>query len=477
IRSEYGVESDIDTTTKNDGTEIIIKDLFDKLPVRKKALDNNAKETSKIIDIIEKEALANPFVSFKVIVDDREKLNIKGTGKIQDVIHDIYGRDVSNNILPIDDVYNDIKVMGYIGKPSIMRSNRNDEIYFVNSRFIKSKVIENAIDDAYKTFLMQHKYPLIVLMIKLKDGDVDVNVHPRKQEVLFKNDNDIYNAIYELVRKTLSKKELIHETKDDGVYLHDEIKKTAYKTSIDFSKVIHEDMSFKDFIIKERKIEEAIQDKIDREKDLEDRRLIKKDIATDYHIIGQIFDTYIIISYDDNIYLIDQHAAHEKINFEKLKKKLDDRLDDTLEQEMLLIPIMVSLTKNQQDIIEKYKDMFLKMGFTIERFGDNDYKISSVPMILSKMDKKELLMELIRDLEIDGKNGKKIMDIDIFLDRIASMACKMSIKANDRLNLSDMKNLIDKLFSLDDPYNCPHGRPAIIKVTREELEKKFKRIV
>ena len=479
--------SEIEEIASNYGTVITVKDLFKNVPVRKKFLKDISKESSYVYDLITKFAMSNPNLSFTYIVDGRQKFKTNGNGDLKSVLYIIYGKEIYDSLIDIDDVINDIHVTGAIAKPIVARNTKADMIYFVNGRYIKNKVIVSAIETAYDEYLMQHKYPLVVLNIAMDSRELDVNVHPKKLEVRFKDDEKVYVTINEALSKALRNSNLIHEEKlvlDD---INNDINNESYNLNIDendsiknfdlnelpslssiLKKPIDEGLNYEAFTNVLKAKESAINNNASLR--MVERPFIEKTLSEDHKYIGQIFDTYILVEFDSKLYIIDQHAAHEKINYEKLMKMYKDSKP---ESQSIFPSIVIRLTPKQFAVVEKNISEFKKLGYEIEIFGDMDIKIDAVPYNIININNKELLMDIIESLTDD----KHKEEYDSIADKIASISCKKAVKANHHLTEIEVKELLRNLFKLENPYNCPHGRPTIISLSKTEFEKKFGRIV
>ena len=511
----FGYRCDVNTNTKdnyddlqieeapaNNGTVIEVRDLFFNIPVRKKFLKGIPKESALVEDIIIKFAIVRPDIAFTLVIDDKVKFNSSGDNNLKNVLATLYGREIIENLVDIDDEIDGVSVKGYIAKPIIARNTRNDEIYFVNDRYIKSKIINKAIENAYEEYLMQHKYPLVILKICVDGNKVDVNVHPKKLEVRFSSDEYIYYALYNVIHKKLNNINLIHEEKLEYDYkpleqnTHDNIDELPTDnnniTSSNFSKNDNETEDSN--LINDIKVDALpslsdelqtkyksgfnlsnLYDKLGENKSYkkekyEEKPFIKSTLSDDHRYIGQIFKTYILVEYDDKLYIIDQHAAHEKINYEKLMASF--KKGDVLSQK-IFPSIVLKLTPIQFESVVDNIESFRKVGFEIEVFGDNDIKVDAVPYNIINIGNQKLLMDMI-DSFADSKNKEHY---DSVAEKIASVACKKSIKANYVLTEEEVKELLRELFKLENPYNCPHGRPTIISLSKQEFEKKFGRIV
>lgn len=475
-------KSDIEEIASNYGTDITVKNLFKNVPVRKKFLKEVSKESSYVYDLVIKFAMSNPNLSFTYIVDGKQKFKTNGNGDLKSVLYMIYGKDIYENLIDVDEVINNIQVSGVIAKPIVARNTKLDMIYFVNGRYIKNKVIVNAIESAYDEYLMQHKYPLVVLSIAMNSKELDVNVHPKKLEVRFRDDERVYVAIYETLSKALKNSCLIHEEKlqmpyddidnDFDTSINDNNKNFDFNNLPSLSSIlkkpISEGLDFEAFS-NNLNSNNKITNNTANFKMIE-KPFITRTLTDDHKYIGQVFDTYILVEFDGKLYIIDQHAAHEKINYERLMKMYKDSKP---ESQSIFPSIIIRLSPKQFAIVEKNISEFRKLGYEIEIFGDMDIKIDAVPYNIFNIGNKEFLMDVIDSL-VDEKHQD---EYDSIADKIASISCKKAIKANHRLSEIEVKELLRELFKLENPYNCPHGRPTIISLSKTDFEKRFGRIV
>lgn len=529
-----GKELAMEETGAPDGTTFLVRQLFYNVPARRKFLKTPMTEASHVSDLMMRLALSHPEVSFQFINNGQERLHTSGNGKLKDVIYHVYGREIAGNLIEVDAEKKGIKLTGYIGKPVITRGNRNFETFFVNGRYIKSTVLSKAVEDAYKDFTMQHKYPFVVLHFALSGEEIDVNVHPTKMELRFDHQQELYQFLYETVAHGLHEKELIPKVEipepkivrqetvsgaEDGKSRVQEPKKhkemdagQPEKRDMDYFmekmkervQAYHEQFSSAEVKDREQiheparkadKIKEAVSYRIREEKEKNlieqpeerkreqgkenkmeqlsffEEKLLDERSVRDYEIIGQVFDTYWIVQFHENMYIIDQHAAHERVLYEKILKGMKAR---EYTSQYISPPIVLDLTMQEAELFRKYMEQFTKIGFEIEPFGGDSFAVSAVPDNLFSVAKKELLLEMIDSLsdEISPNMTPEILD-----EKIASMSCKAAVKGNSRLSRKEVESLLDELLHLENPYHCPHGRPTIIAMTKRELEKKFKRIV
>ena len=471
-----GEEKSIEDIGAPQGTTFIIRNIFYNTPARKKFLKSPITEGSYITSLVERLALSNPNISFKYIINNQTKLYTTGNSNLKDIIYNVYGRDITSNLIEIEDETNYVKIKGYIGNPNVCRGNRNYENYFINGRYIKNTIIAKAIEDAFKPFLMQHKYPFTSILINLDGNLLDVNVHPAKMEVRFSSQNDVYDSIYTILHKALTKKESIPEISLDKP---SQIKPVVNTEINKIKNKIPEPFEFErrnEFVKEEKKIytnNPEISYKLPEKTEpvYEQQKLFDMNTVADIKIIGQVFDTYWIIQYTDKMFIIDQHAAHEKVLYERIVNNLKSK---NFTSQIINPPIIVSLTSAEEEIIQKFKQEFEMFGFDIENFGGKEYSIHAVPDNLYNLSAKELFIEMIDSLS--GINNS-INETDMILDKIATMSCKAAVKGNNKLSYQEMEALFKELITLDNPYNCPHGRPTIVSMSKYELEKKFKRVL
>lgn len=545
-RIEGGKECGMEEIGAPNGTSFFVRQLFYNTPARRKFLKTPMTEASHVGELLTRLALSHPEISIQFLNNKQSKLHTSGNGNLKDVIYHIYGRDVANNLIELDFQKNGIGMKGYLGKPAISRGNRNYENYFVNGRYVKSKIVSKAIEDAYHDYTMQHKYPFVVFHLTIDQEKIDVNVHPTKMELRFSNQQEIYNLVYEAVRETLKEKPLIQEVsvpepkgiaskpveqeetaativrEEKPVYgkvaeKTQETAKTEEEKRLDYfmekmrervasyhNQNSHAEVRNREEIspkaISSEKLKQAVINKKELEKtecnpqktecapqkeakkaecDLEnaeqmslfDEKIIKKDIRQEYKIIGQVFETYWLVEFRENLYIIDQHAAHERVLYERTINGMKNR---EYTSQYLSPPIVLTLSMQEADVLETYKDKFTSIGFEIEPFGGDEYSVRAVPDNLFTIAKKELLLEMIDSLS-DGLHSN--MEANLIDEKIASMSCKAAVKGNSKLSFAEMDSLIGELLTLENPYHCPHGRPTIISMTKRELEKKFKRII
>ena len=510
---EGGQEKVLEDVGAPNGTTMLVRNLFFNTPARKKFLKTAMTEAGYVSSYMEQLALSHHNISFKYMVNGQLRLHTSGNANLKDVIYGIYGRDITRELIPVQYEKTGISITGFIGKPSIARGNRNFENYYINGRYVKSKLLMKAIEEAYKPYMMQHKYPFVCLQYDIHGEDVDVNVHPTKMEVRFQNQSAVYNSTYDLITEALAGKEIIPEVsltskpmvapkqtqpkekkilvpepfeknriaEEKAVYAPVGLRpasaepKTENKTTpINISEPVKPKESEMQAKPKEQKQEPFPQEKSEvvkiEQMELFDNRLLSKEARVHHRIIGQLFDTYWLVEYDNKFYIIDQHAAHEKVLYERFLKEFAQK---EIISQMVSPPSLVSLNLQESNLLKANLEIFREFGFEISEFGGKEYSIHAVPANIYGVSVQELFIQILDSL--DQEHISKTPDI--LAERIATAACKAAVKGNNRLSVKEADALIDELLSLENPYNCPHGRPTIISMTKYELEKKFKRIV
>ena len=498
---EGGVEKKMEDTGAKDGSTFLIRNIFYNTPARRKFLKTAMTEASHVNELMVRLALSHPEVSFEFINNHQSKLHTSGNGKLKDVIYQVFGREIAQNLLEVDEAFAGIKVTGYIGKPLISRGNRNYENYYINGRYVKSNTISKAIEDAYKDFTMQHKYPFTVLHFTMNGNDLDVNVHPTKMELRFSKQQEVYQFVYDAVKASLSEKELIprveipeaktiKDTQEDrkGPTLPNQqpeeknldyfMKKMQERVASYHNQTSQAEVKNTHDIHRAQEQADRIRETVTYNKPKEDtqlnlfeEKLLTKENISEHKIIGQVFETYWLVEFNEQLYIIDQHAAHERVLYERTLRGLKTR-DFT--SQYLSPPMILNLSMQEAQVLKEHMDIFTKIGFEIETFGGDSYAIRAVPDNLFSIAKKELFLEMLDGL-VDGINSS--IAPDLIAEKIASMSCKAAVKGNSKLSAAEVEVLIGELLKLDNPYHCPHGRPTIIAMTKRELEKKFKRIV
>lgn len=533
---EGGMEHSLEELGAPEGTTFLVRNLFYNTPARSKFLKSDSTEANYIHTLMEQLALSHPEISFKYIQNKQVKLHTSGNYSVRDVIYSVYGRDIAKALLEVEWENSFMKITGFVGKPEIARGNRSFENYYINGRYVKNNIITKAIENAYKGFLMQHKFPFVSLRMEMEGNDLDVNVHPAKREVRFAREQEVYDAVYDTVHTALTRREMIPKvTLGTDEPVKKEAKETvksaavpepfeqkrreqiykagAAKSLVRESPVFTplEETFFEGTLKKNQELDEAksrqaavppskpekepeknteIRSEIKPEEkqpelrqpepelsepkpkqlELFEEKLLSPQSRSRIRMIGQVFDTYWLAQFEDKFYIIDQHAAHEKIYYERLVRKFREH---SIDSQYLTPPLIVSLNMQEEEVLNANRDYFEKFGFEIEHFGGREYCISAVPSNLYGLTEEELFLEMLDKLESDHSKDT----LDIFASRLATMACKAAVKGNNRLSMEEAEKLLDELMTLENPYHCPHGRPTIISMTKTEMEKKFKRIV
>lgn len=494
-----------------DGTTFLVKNLFYNTPARRKFLKSATTEAGYVEQMMVHIALSHPEISFKFIHNNKNKIYTSGNGKVKDIIYHIYGRDVAGALIPLEAQNEDVKVTGFVAKPYVSRGNRNYESYFINGRYIKSSIIYKAIEEGYRTFTMKHRYPFVCLDFKIDQELLDVNVHPTKMEIRFRNGREIYELVVDAVRAALLQRDLVQDvlretpkkkelpkTKEvkkpepfevnrrkeevqkvdqQGQGVQQQVEKpshpvkktpTASESSKNTKKPTYAGLNYN---TQKKEFPQYKTDELSsNQMTLREDPVFSVQARPDRKILGQLFKTYWLIEYEDQLFIMDQHAAHEKVNYERLMKNFKEK---EIYSQRLEPPMVVTVSMTEAEALTRYKDAFAGLGFTIESFGGNEYCIREVPANLYGIGERDLFMELLD--AVSQENGT--LDTEVIASKIATMACKMSIKGNQRVSLMEVEHLLDELMKLENPYQCPHGRPTIIKMSKYEIDKKFKRIV
>lgn len=574
---EGGVEKGMEHIGCPSGTTFIVKNLFFNTPARRKFLKSPQTEAGYIQDFMERIAISHPEISFKFIINGQIKLHTSGNNNQKDVIYHIYGRDITSHLVSVKAEGESFSLSGFIAKPAISRGNRNYENYFINGRFVKNPIMYKAIEEAFKPYIMLHRYPFTALMLTIDTELIDVNVHPAKLEVRFKNGEELYSFLYKSLKDTLEGRDLITEvyltkeedkqkihqklpepfevrrgqgeglsafkqqvTSHDKKMFFDEKEAEAVKATeigrlknyvdaapsfvkeavdrvkssgIGESEVLLEDtvppkyvyeaarnavetvsLSSQDTMAVNRDFdketgkpgaEERAVRKSDTEIEYQEEKdaidnetgeiyeqlaFLSREAVTEHKIIGQLFNTYWIIEYGDKMFIIDQHAAHEKVLYERIIKRFKEKEHFS---QQLMPPIILSLNIREREALVRNLDFLTEAGFEFEEFGGKEYAVRAVPGDLYNLVHYDVLIEIIDGLTEEGTNNTP----EIILDKIASMSCKAAVKGSHKLSVEEARALIEQLLTLENPYNCPHGRPVIISMSKYEVERKFKRIV
>lgn len=528
-----GVEEEMEEIGAPAGTTFLIRNLFFNTPVRKKFLKQPQTEGGYVADLMERLALSHPEISVKFIQNNHLKFHTSGNNNLKEIIYRIYGRDMAEAVLPFEMEGKGFSVRGFLGKPEINRSNRNFETCFVNGRYVRNDIITKAMEEGYRAYLMQHKFPFYVLHFTMEPGTVDVNVHPAKMEIRLISGSELYAQLSAAVQEFFHERELIPQvTLEDGQSDARRKREAALSQSRQESLKRPEPFETRRMAMlqeesgvyggghqEENKGEEnsetsEVQDDLQKirgnkiiggeksgqsygnagihsniikagqhviverpaQLNLFEEKFLTPQAKEEYRILGQIFDTYWLVAFKDRLFIIDQHAAHEKVKYERFVKKLkEDKNDSSYEipAQMLNPPVIISLTGKEEEVLRNYMSFFHELGFEIEEFGGGSFACRSIPMDLYGCNEKDFFIEILDELAEAPLQGAP----SVVLHKLASMACKAAVKGNHKLSIHEMEALIDELLTLENPYHCPHGRPTIISMSKYEIEKKFKRIV
>jgi len=481
-------------TASNKGTSIYIKDIFYNTPARFKFLKKDYTEAGYVEDVIIRIALSNPHISFKYINNGKTIISTSGDNKLESAIYTIFGKEIYSNILNVDYSYKDIIVTGAVGLPQISRSTRNNEFTYINTRFVKDKILKSSIEKAYTEKLGINKFPFAIINVKINTETIDVNVHPAKLEVKFENEKDVFEAVYFAVKNALeinnrehspftiaSKGEVQIEkqyvqafqynpintgSNEEIIKANSNINDTQKEEENVFSNIDKNVNQFNENMVVEYTTETKIQPK---EIYIKDEIQMYKSDEIIYNYIGQVFDTYIIIQIKDKMYIIDQHAAHERLLYEKFK---DNFYSKTKETQMLMIPILIELKNNECEFVSNNLEYFENCGFILEAFSNNAYKISGVPNISDlDIDYKSMFLDIIDELMGSNKTEYKNKEFRF----LATLACKAAVKGNMKLTKEENTKLVDEMLKLENPFTCPHGRPTAYEISKYEIERKFGR--
>lgn len=499
LGAHYIVEGSEEITCEDsacpDGTSVFVRQLFYNTPARRKFLKSPMTEGNYINEIVSRIALSHPEISFSLKAGGTDRFFTSGNGSLLDAIYRIEGRSVAADLIEISHRENEVGCFGFLGREALERANRAKELFFVNKRSISSKLLSKAAEDACQGYLMLHRYPYIILFIDIDEALVDVNVHPRKAEVRFSEEERVYNAVYSAVREAIRSIEDISPIRLSGIEEESPDKVKELPLQPEREERPHSEVMPGEQEVLPEKIPVNIPEKTPEV--FEEKRFTKYkerletmekplsflesekngqisfvscEAKKSHRIIGQIFKTYWIVEYDNDVYLLDQHAAHEKVLYERTIKLLEKR---EVFSQNLNPPIVISLSPAEEDILLKYQEAFERTGFLIEPFGGAEVRLCAVPSNMFEVDPKELFMSTLSGLsETEGK----ALDETVLI-RVATMSCKAAIKGNTIISETEARALIDELLLLDNPYHCPHGRPVMIKLSKEELDKRFNRIV
>ena len=511
---EGGKTLELEEIAANKGTSITVENVFFNVPARYKFLKKDYTEAGYIEDVITRMAIIHPEISFKFVSNNKQIINTTGSGDIKLAVYNIFGKDIASELIPVEYEYKSMKVSGVIGTPKTSRSTRQYEFTYINGRFVKDKTLMTALEKAFEQNLNIGKFPFAILNLELSPSEVDVNVHPAKLEVKFEHESDVFDTLYHGVTNALL--DYHKRTSPFAMEIKPEVQSVP---NVDVEKVVtniasKSEESFTTPVIPtysvdtvdtntekpqeivqvvepiETKSEEQIPtytytepvltrevEYVGKEGILEIKDIVdsvneeeKKEYETkiNYKYVGALFDTYILIEIEEKLYIIDQHAAHERLLYEQIKEMYYSKSKET---QMLLIPSLVELKHNEQELVMRNKELFEETGFEIEEFGDNMIKISGVPNIGYDMDYVELFKDTLDELKMETKTTKEERE-ERFL---ATIACKAAVKGNMKLTATEHVALIDKMVKLDRPFTCPHGRPTAYEISKYEIERRFAR--
>ncbi len=501
---EGGMEKELEEIGAPNGTTILVRNLFYNTPARKKFLKQPQTEGSYVADLMEHLALSHPQIAFHFIVNNQNRFHTSGNNDLKEIIYRIYGKDIVKELREIHEKGEGFSVDGFLGKPVINRANRNYELFYINGRFIKSTLLSKAVEDGYKEYLMQHKFPFCVLHFTIDTARIDVNVHPAKLEVRIAGGQEFYEHVRDIIYDVLRRQEMIPEvtlkdneadkTESETPRAHTlprvsvpepfetrrieaEREKEEKEQANELQKeenIVREPLPYHkaNSVCPEHSVflENSVMVEKPEQLELFDDKLLSTKAREHYELIGQLFDTYWLISYQDKLLIIDQHAAHEKVKYERFMKQFKEH---NIVSQNLNPPLIITLNGKEKNCLIQNMEHFEALGFVLEEFGGNDYALSSVPLDLYGYQEAELFYELLDELAQENVSGTP----ESIRTKIATASCKAAVKGNTRLSKAEAEALIDELLSLENPYHCPHGRPTMITMSKYELEKKFKRIV
>lgn len=525
---EGGNECGFEEIGAPDGTTFLVKDLFYNVPARRKFLKQPQTEGSYVADLMEHLALSRPDISIKFIQNGQIRFQTSGNGQLKEVIYRIYGKDITDKLIDFTLDGENVRVQGFLGKPELNRSNRNFEIFFANGRYVRNDVLLKSVEEGYRAYLMQHKFPFCILHFTFAPEDIDVNVHPAKMEIRLRRGSEVYAQIAAAIQDRLHEIELIPDVilseektqastlsaapepfevqrsrmertvsaerellaleEENGTiqteaFPEEESQNNAtgmvmentpaYQMPSSINRVLGEHpISHKEQDIHRNIIKSGEHILVEKpsQLDLFEDKFVDIHSREEYRILGQIFDTYWLIAFKDKLFIMDQHAAHEKVKYERLLKQLSGH--QTVSQQ-IMPPVILNLDSREAHVLAEFKEAFVTLGFEIEEFGLDSYAIRSMPADLFGCDEMEFFREILDEL---CENPMKDTP-EVILNKLASMACKAAVKGNHRMTAEEVSALLDELLTLDNPYHCPHGRPTIISMSKYEIEKKFKRIV
>lgn len=508
---EGGVVKEREEIGAPQGTTLLVRNLFYNTPPRKKFLKQPRTEGSYVADLMEHLAMSNPQVSFKFLLNGQTKFYTTGSGGLREIVYRIYGKEIADALTDFHCERDGMSVTGLLGKPVINRANRSYEIFYINGRYIRSTLISKAVEEGYREYLMQHKFPFCILHFQVDTEKIDVNVHPSKMEVRIADGPAFYEEVRGAVEDALRGREMIPEVSlSTEKEQREEAKKEEreetrarqaapepfetnrilqnriLRQTVEYRVAADEPEEMPQASLKkpEEMLKAAVKEPVEipqaetetvpagkpEQMELFDGRMLSEKAREQYEIIGQLFETYWLISYQDKLLIVDQHAAHEKVKYERLMRRFREK---NIVSQSINPPVIVTLSNREKECYLQHREDFASLGFEIEAFGGNDYAVRGVPMDLYGYTEESFFYEILDELAAETVTGTP----EGIRNRIATMACKAAVKGNMRISRQEMEALIDELLTLDNPYNCPHGRPTIVSMSKYEIEKKFKRIV
>ncbi|MEE3379576.1 MAG: DNA mismatch repair endonuclease MutL [Lachnospiraceae bacterium] len=466
---EGGEEGELQEIGAPDGTTFIVRNLFYNTPARKKFLKSQQTESGYVQSMMEHLALSHPEISFRFSTDGRERLQTSGNGKTEDVVYQIFGREIVKNLLPIEQKTEYYSLKGFLGNYTVNRGNRDFENFFVNGRLVEDKILRKAVEEGYRGFLMQHQFPFAVLFFQFPDGTIDVNVHPAKKEIRMDHGPEVLSLLSAAVHERLTRRDDIIEVTLTKEKKEDHVTPKVSALPFEEKHLKHVNRAVEEHaasVLKDTAISRYTEEVT---KPVQMSFLSEKSRPF-YRIIGQVFDTYWMFEYDGKLYILDQHAAHEKVNYERLMASLKNK---TMTSQMVSPALIITLSNQEAAALEEHRSDIEALGFAFESFGGHEYRITATPGNLYSIDTKHLFM----DLAAQAVSWKADEESALIRERVATIACKASIKGNQRISQMELEQLLDELLMLDEPFHCPHGRPTMVSLTRDELDKMFKRIV
>ncbi len=462
------------------GTTIIVKNLFYNTPARMKFLKKDATEAGHIGDMVNRMVLGHPEISFRYINNEKEMTFTPGDNHLRSCVYSVYGKEYAKSMVEVKHNDSSIAIQGLAGKANIARANRTFQSFFINGRYIKSNTLTYALQQAYKNILMVNRFPVAVLHLKINPASIDVNVHPTKMEVKFSNEKQIFDAVYWAIKNALYSEKDIPEV----TLSKDESFNYPKPNNKGYSRINETDIIQQKINVSRPNIPFVEAPSLNEKNSLKIEEYREQDAKEDifqinetsnitsarpFKIIGQMFSTYIIIEKDEEMILIDQHAAHERLNYEKLMLDYTER---TLMPQTRLVPVVIQLSNIEIEVVKAYNEFFKKIGFEVEDFGNNSVVIRQTPVSVGENHLKDLFLEIVNLIQ---KSNKEALT-DMESHALYTIACKSAIKANRGMHMAEMEKLVEDILSLGNINTCPHGRPIMISLSKYKIEKEFKRV-